>query len=327
MASASFRFTSLIFSPSARYGAKALVRHYLMSGLWLVLASSCERPRIEDSETPADDIPTIGDDDDDILTTLDDDDDEGDDDDGNASDDDDDSDDPGDDDSDVILPDLIFDVHSPDVTEIPFGCPTLTATIRDFSTDHPDFETYESDFETLGLVQTMLGPDQKPQYVGTGPNSQMSGKEYFDQWYTDVMNVNIPFEREIVMTEVSPGTCSYSNNRFFPIDGVGFGDEGLRDADGNLHNFLFTTEIHTTFVYRPGQTFTFIGDDDLWMFVDHKLALDIGGLHPAVEKSVDLDTLGLIEDATYDMDIFHAERHTFDSNFRIDSNIDFNPPK
>ena len=62
-------------------------------------------------------------------------------------------------------------------------------------------------------------------------------------------------------------------------------------------------------------------DDDLWMFVDGKLAMDLGGLHIAVDGEVNLDDLGLEPNKTYTMDIFHAERHTFDSNFRITTSI------
>ena len=68
--------------------------------------------------------------------------------------------------------------------------------------------------------------------------------------------------------------------------------------------------------------FTFRGDDDLWLFVNGQLALDLGGLHPALEGSVVMDSLGLVPGETYPMDIFHAERRTNASNFRIVTNIE-----
>ena len=57
-------------------------------------------------------------------------------------------------------------------------------------------------------------------------------------------------------------------------------------------------------------------------FVDGRLALDLGGLHPAIEGSAVMDSLGLTVGVTYPMDIFHAERHTDESNFRIVTTIE-----
>lgn len=69
------------------------------------------------------------------------------------------------------------------------------------------------------------------------------------------------------------------------------------------------------------EVFTFTGDDDLWVFIDDTLAIDLGGVHGAMTQSVGLDTLGLTVGNTYDFDLFFAERHTVASNFRIDTSI------
>jgi len=202
------------------------------------------------------------------------------------------------------------------------GCGVLTAILRDFQTSHPDFEDYTGTEPYTGILEEELGPDRKPIYAHDGPTDQTSGPDEFAEWYHDVPGVNQTFLYDILLEETPPGsgTYLYDNSAFFPLDGVGFGDEG------NEHNYHFTTEIHASFVYRGGEIFTFTGDDDLWLFVNHLLALDLGGLHPAVSGTVDFDgqaaDLGITVGRTYDMDIFHAERHTDESNFRIETNID-----
>ena len=55
------------------------------------------------------------------------------------------------------------------------------------------------------------------------------------------------------------------------------------------------------------------------------LALDLGGMHDPIEATLDFDkqasALGISPGNTYQMDIFHAERHTSGSNFRVETNI------
>lgn len=195
--------------------------------------------------------------------------------------------------------------------------PILKATVRDFSVSHPDFEDFLGDDK--GIVQSLLGMDGKPVYAGNPTTPTTSGKENFDQWYRDVAGVNIPIPIEITLTPVGNGTYTYSNSAFFPIDGQGFGDEG------NIHNYHFTLELRTQFVYEGGEVFTFTGDDDLFTFINGHLVIDLGGVHGAENATVDLDQraaeLGIVKGKTYPLDFFFAERHTSESNFRIDTTI------
>jgi fibro-slime domain-containing protein len=205
--------------------------------------------------------------------------------------------------------------------DVPGECVTIKATIRDLKLEHPDFQAFSADVATPGLVEATLGPDQKPVFSGVVIDPpQMTTAANFDQWYNDVAGVNQAFTIELPLVEEGSDLV-FDDQTFFPIDGMGFGDEGLADAQGNPHNFLFTTEIHSKFVYEPGQSFTFIGDDDLWMFVDGELAIDLGGLHPAQAGTANLDAYGFTPGSTHSMDIFHAERRSTDSTFRIETTI------
>jgi fibro-slime domain-containing protein len=63
----------------------------------------------------------------------------------------------------------------------------------------------------------------------------------------------------------------------------------------------------------------------LWIFVNGKLALDLGSMHSPVQGTIDFDAqaaaLGITPGQTYAMDVFQAERHTTGSNFRFETNI------
>ena len=169
----------------------------------------------------------------------------------------------------------------------------------------------------------------------TGELSAQSGSVYtsadsFSQWFRTVPGVNLAKPVSIKLSREA-GTDRYIFHAhdtgeegiqgFFPIDGELYGNPA---GDQWGHNYHFTYELATKFVYDAdaNNVFTFYGDDDVWVFIDGKMVIDVGGVHGAVSQTVDLSRLNFLEDGgEYELKVFFAERHYTRSNFRIETTL------
>jgi fibro-slime domain-containing protein len=187
----------------------------------------------------------------------------------------------------------------------------------------------------LGIVQPTLDMNRKPVYAKKADGSDSlttTGQANFDTWFHDVAGKNLgmelPLQFALDPTDPSGRTYSFDSRTlpgggFFPIDGMLLGPTATPPNEGFGHNFSFTFELHTMFTYNKGAVFNFQGDDDVWVFIDNKQVVDLGGIHDIGTKDVNLDTLGLTEGSSYPLDFFYAERHCCAANFVLSTSIAF----
>lgn len=165
--------------------------------------------------------------------------------------------------------------------------------------------------------------------VATSAGGAVENAASLAKWFRDVPGTNTSRSIDLTLKRVGASNIFSFDDRtdalysgrggFFPINGELFGN-----SRGDSKNFHFTFELNTEFTYKKsaGQVFTFTGDDDVWVYVDGKLVIDIGGVHGAVSQTIDMDRLTWLQDGqSYKLDFFFAERHRTQSNFRIDTTI------
>ena len=199
---------------------------------------------------------------------------------------------------------------------------SIPIVFRDFRASHIDFENANA--VDRNAVQRMLDADGKPRlredYAGGTIDSQAS----FSQWYRNDPPHNMTVVSELTLDRQPNGTYLFQDDTFFPLDGTAFTTATPPEPEPEGHNFHFTSELKFWFTYDAdvSPTLEFAGDDDVWVFINRRLAVDIGGVHGVQTESVTIDAakateLGLHDGGVYEIVLFHAERHTSASNFKL----------
>lgn len=115
---------------------------------------------------------------------------------------------------------------------------------------------------------------------------------------------------------------------FFPLDYTGTEHLSDGNAENPLnHNYHFGMKVDGDFIYQEGanQFFNFSGDDDVYVFINGKLAVDLGGAHQEVSTSLNVEQYakenGIRNGEKCRFQMFYLERHTTASNCKIQTNL------
>jgi fibro-slime domain-containing protein len=160
--------------------------------------------------------------------------------------------------------------------------------------------------------------DDEEGVAGVGSTGGISSSASFEQWFKDIVGVNLSAWHSITLLRDAAGVYEFLSDEFFPADGRLFGNEG------SDHNDFFTYEVRAwgEFEACAGQFIEFQGGDGFWLFINGAMVLDLGGVQGNEIQLIELDRLTLADGETVDVHLSYANRNAAGSVFRLRTNME-----
>lgn len=231
----------------------------------------------------------------------------------------------------VLLPVSYFDQRSDE-------CVNMYDASRNAALFHRQFgwsscEYYNKEIER-GLVGYELNEEYLPVFT-SGKLTSNRGLSDTKRWFSAVDGKSASYIGALKMEYAANGASfSFTRDEFYPLDDAKFSDGDVVNEDGHNHLFTMGFTVPFTVLASGEETFEVEADDDTFVFVGNKLAIDLGGVHDVAMGRFVIQKNGEVYAASGDEEvaftgitlnkgegsmvrIFHADRDEDDSVFNV----------
>lgn len=186
-----------------------------------------------------------------------------------------------------------------------------------------------------GLVEYELSEEYLPVATGNGKLIPNQGLDNLDGWFEAMEGKNANYTGALKLEYQADGAeFGFYHDQFYPLDEAGFSDGDEVNKDGHNHLWTMSFAVPFTVLASGEEGFAIRADDDTFVYVGDKLAIDMGGIHDATTGKFMITDEGEIytavegEELAYSgiklnagdgsiIRIFHADRDSKDSIFEV----------
>ena len=200
------------------------------------------------------------------------------------------------------------------------------------------FEWTTCGYHNKSLEKELTEPILSLEKLPVGKNGKaLSNRGFsdgFSRWFHTVEGKSKVYGSTLNLNYSSDAVAFwYGSDKFYPLNNIVRPDEPV-NKDGNNHLFTMNLALPVEVVADGKESFEITADDDTWVFIDDKIALDMGGVHDKMSARFEILKNGEVytgvgnEGLAYSgikldkgaqtvIRIFHADRDSEDSVFAI----------